>query len=78
METHSAHLKNLRALTADELDTKVRDLTKDMFTLRFQLVTGRIENPAKIRQTRREIARAKTVLNEKSQATALGRREKGA
>ena len=77
METRSAHLKNLRALIADELDTKVSDLKKDMFTLRFQLVTGRIENPAKIRHTRREIARAKTILSEKARVTAGERWEKG-
>lgn len=70
METRRTHLKNLRDLTAEELGTKRRELKKDLFNLRFQLVTGRIENPARIRQTRREIARVKTLLRERAPQAA--------
>ena len=66
METHAIHVKNLRGLTTVELEEKVKELKKDLFTLRFQLVTGRIENPSKIKATRREIARMKTIMREKA------------
>ncbi|HZC68933.1 MAG TPA: 50S ribosomal protein L29 [Nitrospirales bacterium] len=65
METHTIHIKNLRGLTTVELEEKVKELKKELFNLRFQFVAGRVENPAKIKQTRREIARVKTLLREK-------------
>ena len=65
METHTIHVKNLRGLTTVELEEKVKDLKKELFNLRFQFVSGRVENPAKIKQTRREIARVKSILREK-------------
>jgi large subunit ribosomal protein L29 len=65
METRAIHVKNLRALTNVELGEKTKELKKELFNLRFQFVSGRIENPAKIKQTRREIARLKTILREK-------------
>ena len=46
MEARGVHLRNLRNLTVEELETKGKELKKDLFTLRFQLVTGRIENPS--------------------------------
>ena len=70
METHAIHVKNLRGLTAVELDEKTRDLKKELFNLRFQFVAGRVESPAKIKQTRREIARVKTILREKQKGEA--------
>ena len=66
MEARGVHLRNLRNLTPEELETKGKELKKDLFTLRFQLVTGRIENPSKIKVTRREIARMKTITREKA------------
>ncbi len=65
METRAIHVRNLRNLTSVELDEKARDLKKELFNLRFQFVAGRVESPAKIKQTRREIARVKTILREK-------------
>jgi large subunit ribosomal protein L29 len=65
METHAIHVKDLRGLTTVELEEKVKELKKELFNLRFQFVAGRAENPAKIKQTRREIARVKTILHEK-------------
>ena len=66
METRTIHVKNLRGLTTVELEEKLKSLKKELFNLRFQFVAGRVENPAKIKQTRREIARVKTILREKS------------
>lgn len=65
MENRSAHLRTLRELTPEELEQKINSLKKELFGLRFQLMAGRIENPAKIRATRREIARNKTIGREK-------------
>lgn len=70
METHAIHVKNLRGLTAVELEEKTLDLKKELFNFRFQLVAGRVESPAKIKQTRREIARVKTILREKQKGEA--------
>jgi large subunit ribosomal protein L29 len=64
-ETRALHVKNLRGLTTVELDEKTKDLKKELFNLRFQFMAGRVENPAKMKQTRREIARVKTILREK-------------
>jgi large subunit ribosomal protein L29 len=72
METRALHVKNLRGLTTVELDEKAKELKKELFNLRFQFVAGRVESPAKIKQTRREIARVKTLLREK-QKTGSGR-----
>ena len=64
----SNNTAGLREKTADELQTRERELTEQLFKLRFQRATGRMENPSKMRQVRREIARIKTLLNEKSGA----------
>ncbi len=65
-------LKELRQLTATELVEKEKQLVQELFNLRFQLGTGRLENPMQIRKTKREIARVKTVLQEVSQAETKG------
>ena len=64
----SNNTAELREKSVDELNTRERELTEQLFKLRFQRATGRIESPAKMRQVRREIARIKTLLNEKSRA----------
>ncbi len=71
METRALHVKNLRNLTDVELEEKARDLKKELFNLRFQFVAGRVESPAKIKHTRREIARVKTILREKQKGGAV-------
>jgi large subunit ribosomal protein L29 len=58
----------LRDKSADELNTRERELNEQLFKLRFQRATGRIENPNKIREVKREIARIKTLLNERARA----------
>ena len=55
-----------RASTSDELKTKLVELKKEQFNLRFQVASGEMENPARIKIVRREIARIKTVLGEKA------------
>ena len=65
-------LKELRQLTAPELVEKEKQLVQELFNLRFQLGTGRLENPMQIRKTKREIARVKTVLQEVSEVETKG------
>ena len=61
---------DVRARTADELSELLEDLQKAAFNLRFQKASGQLENTAEIRKVRRDIARIKTVLGEKSRAAA--------
>ena len=56
----------LRNLSDDELGTRVRELTDQLFRLRLQKSMGQLEAPRKIRDVRRDLARAKTVLRQKS------------
>tara|TARA_B100001971_G_C18226592_1_gene560907 strand:+ start:683 stop:898 length:216 start_codon:yes stop_codon:yes gene_type:complete len=58
--------KTLRNLEPLELEDKEKELKKELFNLRFQHVTGRLENPARIRSARRELARVRTIYFEKS------------
>lgn len=54
-----------REQSNDELTRVLRDLEQQLFKLRFQKSTGQIENPIKIREVRRDIARVRTVMNER-------------
>ncbi|MBL7032240.1 MAG: 50S ribosomal protein L29 [Nitrospira sp.] len=56
----------LRTMTVDELKQEESNLRKELFNLRFQKVTGEIENPMRIRRTRKDIARVLTVITEKN------------
>ncbi|GBE03525.1 50S ribosomal protein L29 [bacterium BMS3Abin09] len=55
-----------RTMTVEELKQEEGNLRKELFNLRFQKVTGEIENPMRIRQTRKDIARVLTVITEKN------------
>ena len=57
----------IRNLSVDELNKKLADLKKDLFMLRMQHATNHLDNPVKISNVRRDIARVKTVLQEKQQ-----------
>ena len=57
-------VKELQQLGADELIDKEKQLVQELFNLRFQFGSGRLENPMKIRKTKRDIARVKTVLRQ--------------
>lgn len=60
----------LRDKTPDQLREELANLKKEQFNLRFQAATGSLENPARIRSVRRDVARVKTVLNEKAASAA--------
>ena len=56
--------KAIREMTSDELNTKEKELKEELFNLRFQLATGQLENPMRLREVRKDIARTKTVIRE--------------
>jgi large subunit ribosomal protein L29 len=58
----------LRGLSDDELRGRLRELQEELFNLRFQLATGQIENVGRIRAVRRDIARLKTVEQQRALA----------
>jgi large subunit ribosomal protein L29 len=58
----------LRDLSDEELRGKLRELQEELFNLRFQLATGQIENVSRIRTVRRDIARLKTVQQQRALA----------
>ena len=60
----------VREMSDDELRTRERELQEQLFRLRFQKSLGQLDNASKIRETRRDIARVKTVLRQKKQAPA--------
>ena len=60
----------LRDKTPDQLREELSNLKKEQFNLRFQAATGALENPARIKSVRRDVARVKTVLNEKAAGAA--------
>ena len=67
----------LRSLTRDELNIKLSGLKTDLFNLRYQAETGRIEKPHRIKQIRRDLARIQTVLKE-GESTDAGSSKKTA
>lgn len=56
---------NYRDMTPSELNNKVSELKEELFNLRFQLATGQLENPMRLKEVRKNIARTKTILREK-------------
>ena len=56
---------DLRTMTIDQLDDEALKLKKEQFNLRFQRATGQLENTARVRQVRRDIARLKTIARQK-------------
>jgi large subunit ribosomal protein L29 len=63
-------ITDVRAKTDDELKKQLGDLRKEALNLRFQRASGQLENTARVRQVRRDIARIKTVLGERQHANA--------
>lgn len=63
---------NLRELNTEELQNKVNELKGELFNLRFQLATGQLENPMRIKEVKRNIARTQTVLKERQLSEAQG------
>jgi large subunit ribosomal protein L29 len=58
--------KDLRAMTDDELDAALHDRRQELFNLRFQSATGALENSARLKHAKREIARILTVTTERA------------
>ena len=56
--------KDIRALTTDEMLEKEKQYKEELFNLRFQQATGQLENTARLRKVRKNIARIKTILSE--------------
>ena len=54
-----------RAMTVDQLDDEVLKLKKEQFNLRFQRATGQLENTARVREVRKDIARVRTLQRQK-------------
>lgn len=61
-------LNKIREMSEMELNAELLKLKKDLMNLRFQHVTGQLENPVKIREMKRDIARVKTIIREKELA----------
>lgn len=61
----SMKAKELRELTDAELNKKLSDCKEELFKLRFQMATGQLDNPMKLKEARRNIARLKTIIRER-------------
>ncbi|MBR4024702.1 MAG: 50S ribosomal protein L29 [Firmicutes bacterium] len=61
-------LKKMREMTEVELNGELDKMKKELFNLRFQHVTGQLENPVKMRELKKDIARVKTILRERELA----------
>jgi large subunit ribosomal protein L29 len=56
---------DIKVMTIDQIDDEVLKLKKEQFNLRFQRATGQLENTARVREVRRDIARLKTIAQQK-------------
>ena len=59
----------IRSLSVEELEKKLADLKKDLFNLRLQNATNQLENPGRINDVKKDIARVKTIIREKQTAS---------
>ncbi len=57
----------IRDMNPDEMQSKISDLREELFSLRFQHEIGQLENPQRMKQTKRDIARIETIIKEVSQ-----------
>ena len=62
--------EDVRAKSDDELKEQLLNLRKESFNLRFQAVSGKLENTSRVRKVSRDIGRIKTILNERHRAAA--------
>lgn len=65
-------LDKIREMSETELTAEVKKLKNELFNLRFQQVTGQLENPIKMRDVKKDIARVKTIIREKEIKRAQG------
>ncbi|MCF4125928.1 50S ribosomal protein L29 [Methylobacterium sp. SyP6R] len=68
----SQRLSDLSALSPDQLGDELLNLKKEQFNLRFQRATGQLENVARVREVRRDIARVRTLQRQKTLQAAQG------
>ena len=66
-----------RDLSGDEIEQKLRELGEEIFNLRFQLSMGVAKNPSRLREAKRDLARARTILRERQTADAVPAAKKG-
>ncbi len=66
----SLRARELRDVREDELETRLHDARQELFNLRFQSATGALENAARIREVKRDIARILTIQNERARSGA--------
>ena len=65
--------RDLRDLTDDDLQQKLADTRQELFNLRFQAATGAVENTARLKHAKREIARILTIRHEREAGLEIGR-----
>jgi large subunit ribosomal protein L29 len=65
MEPLKMKAEKIREMTVDEIGARIADASQEVFNLRFQHATGQLENPMRLKQAKREVARLKTILNQK-------------
>ncbi|MEN7972236.1 MAG: 50S ribosomal protein L29 [Verrucomicrobiota bacterium] len=58
-------VKDLKEMTMEELNQQLQDIKKEQFNLQLQQVSGQLENPARLKELRRSVARIKTIQNQK-------------
>lgn len=66
-------VRELKDLSVDELKTRERELTDEIFHLRLKRATAQLPNPMKMRESRRSLARVKTLLHERTAAAGVAR-----
>lgn len=59
-------VKEIRDLTTEELQKKLNDLKVELFNLRFQLAIGQLDNPMRVRDVKKSLARVKTIIRERA------------
>ena len=64
-------IKDLRGKGSQDLLVKLNDLKSELFNLRFQLATGQLENPMRIREVKKSIAQIKTIMREEEIKRAI-------
>ena len=68
---------DFRNMDTEELESRLGDTRQELFNLRFQLVTGQLDNSARIGQVRRQVARIETILREREIEAAESEEERG-
>ena len=61
-------VKEIRELTTEQIEAKIKESKEELFNLRFQQATGNLEKPSRIRELRKSVARMKTILAERKEA----------